>query len=345
MADFTKLSITPAGSSGGGASAALDNLASVAINTSLISDTDSTDNLGSSSKYWANGYVDKIYLNSTATLDGSTAGQINVIGGIDVQRHIAVGWDATLSDLNGIFVNETFNPTAGDVAGIKVSGYYDTAFASNGIYGMQFELSAYHSTGTANYYAGFSGGFYQKAAGTTSNAIGGKAVIQGEAGTILTGKCYTAQPVVVGGAITNLYGYYLESVIYSSGTVANQYGIYLNDVTRGGTLNYAIYTNAGLNHFGGALEIVGNINPTTDSARDLGTSSLYFANTYTDKLYLNSTATLDGITAGKVNVTGIIEADGYNAADSSAGISGTLTTADLVGKTLTFKNGIITGYA
>src|SRR5664279_1140601 len=48
----------------GKANIALDNLASVAINTSLISDTDSTDNLGSSSKYWANGYIDKIYLNS-----------------------------------------------------------------------------------------------------------------------------------------------------------------------------------------------------------------------------------------------------------------------------------------
>ena len=48
---------------GGGASTALDNLASVAINTSLISDTDSTDDLGSSAKYWANAYIDKIYLN------------------------------------------------------------------------------------------------------------------------------------------------------------------------------------------------------------------------------------------------------------------------------------------
>lgn len=38
------------------ATAALDNLASVAINTSLISDTDNTDDLGSSSKAWKNVY-------------------------------------------------------------------------------------------------------------------------------------------------------------------------------------------------------------------------------------------------------------------------------------------------
>ncbi len=69
-----------ADASGGGASTALDNLASVAINTSLVSDTDSTDNLGSSAKYWANAYIDRLYLNSTAYLDGTTAGQTSILG-------------------------------------------------------------------------------------------------------------------------------------------------------------------------------------------------------------------------------------------------------------------------
>lgn len=40
------------------ATKALDNLASVAINTSLISDTDDTDDLGSSSKQWKDLYID-----------------------------------------------------------------------------------------------------------------------------------------------------------------------------------------------------------------------------------------------------------------------------------------------
>ena len=49
------------GASGGGggasgASTALDNLASVAVNTSIISDTNNTDDLGSSSKRWARIY-------------------------------------------------------------------------------------------------------------------------------------------------------------------------------------------------------------------------------------------------------------------------------------------------
>jgi hypothetical protein len=41
---------------GGGATTALDNLASVAINTSLLSDTDNTDDLGSALKAWKDGY-------------------------------------------------------------------------------------------------------------------------------------------------------------------------------------------------------------------------------------------------------------------------------------------------
>ncbi len=53
---------------GGGADTDLSNLASVAINTSLISDTDSTDDLGSSLVYWANLYVDKIYLDADSSI-------------------------------------------------------------------------------------------------------------------------------------------------------------------------------------------------------------------------------------------------------------------------------------
>jgi hypothetical protein len=67
-----------------GASKALDNLVSVAINTSLVSDTDSTDNLGSSSVYWANTYSDRVYLNSTAYIDGATAGTVALSGALTV---------------------------------------------------------------------------------------------------------------------------------------------------------------------------------------------------------------------------------------------------------------------
>src|SRR3989338_1932208 len=66
-----------------GATTALDNLASVAINTSLISDTDNTDDLGSVTKEWKDlyvdgtAYLDAIDLNGTAIT--STATQINYL--------------------------------------------------------------------------------------------------------------------------------------------------------------------------------------------------------------------------------------------------------------------------
>ena len=57
--------VTVASSGGSGATTALDNLASVAINTSLVSDTDNTDDLGTTLKKWANLFVTTI--GATAT--------------------------------------------------------------------------------------------------------------------------------------------------------------------------------------------------------------------------------------------------------------------------------------
>ncbi len=57
----TKLATTAyADASGGGATVALDNLAGVSINTSLISDTDITDDLGSLAVRWNNIYAQKL---------------------------------------------------------------------------------------------------------------------------------------------------------------------------------------------------------------------------------------------------------------------------------------------
>jgi len=70
---------------GGGANTALSNLVDVAINTSLISDTDSTYDLGSSAKYWANLYVDTIY--TPAINGGATANDdITIQGTTDATR-------------------------------------------------------------------------------------------------------------------------------------------------------------------------------------------------------------------------------------------------------------------
>jgi len=58
----------------------LANLATVAINTSIQSDTDLTDDCGDASYQWLSLYARDLYLNSTATMKGTSAGQIDVVG-------------------------------------------------------------------------------------------------------------------------------------------------------------------------------------------------------------------------------------------------------------------------
>jgi hemin uptake protein HemP len=60
----------------------LDNLASVAVNTSLISDADNTDDLGSLAKAWNNTYSNKVFTTVVSPhADSTTALQINKADG------------------------------------------------------------------------------------------------------------------------------------------------------------------------------------------------------------------------------------------------------------------------
>lgn len=67
---------------------------------------------------------------------------------------------------------------------------------------------------------------------------------------------------------------------------------------------YLAISQYGKATFSGQISSYGNSYPGTDSAYTLGTSSLYWSNTYTDRLYLNATAYLDGAVAGTANLTG-----------------------------------------
>jgi len=64
-----------------GATTALDNLASVAINTSLVSDTDNTDDLGSSTVAWKDVYVKgNLKVGSTSSIEFSAAAAAGIRG-------------------------------------------------------------------------------------------------------------------------------------------------------------------------------------------------------------------------------------------------------------------------
>ncbi len=49
--------------------------------------------------------------------------------------------------------------------------------------------------------------------------------------------------------------------------------------------------------------------------------------------------------SGILNVLSTIQGTGYQSSDGSAGLSTTITTTSLTGKTITVKNGLITGFA
>lgn len=61
--------------------------------------------------------------------------------------------------------------------------------------------------------------------------------------------------------------------------------------------------------------------PFSNLTYDLGSSSAYFSNTYTQKLYLNSTAYLDGSTAGVIDLTGNLALSGADTTVSLTGVT------------------------
>jgi len=85
--------------SGIGATTALDNLASVAINTSLISDTDNTDDLGDATHDWKDIYFQGALKSGAATL--ATATEVGYLSGVTsaIQTQLSSKPTADLSDL------------------------------------------------------------------------------------------------------------------------------------------------------------------------------------------------------------------------------------------------------
>jgi len=195
----------------GKANVALDNLASVAVNTSLIPADNSSIDLGAPDKYWANLYADKwIVPNSVGTVDiyGWTSGQT---------RHQGISLE-------------------------NKAGYPYIVLKGAGDDGGQIWFESEN---------------YTKADGNAAS------IIYWQDDLRITAK-----------ARMSIHG---SSVRLYDGTV-----VYLEfDASK-----FIPYNNSGI---------------------DLGSSTNYWKNTYANKLYLNSTAYLDGSTAGKVGLTGILD--------------------------------------
>ena len=179
-----------------------------------------------------------------------------VAGDIDVNGHVSIGGSATVSAAEVLSVKETLSPSAlGAIAyGENVDVTLTTPSASFALQAIQFNARANHSSGNQGTLNGVRGSAIVGGAGTTINAIAGNFIVSSTAGgTITNARALQAMINDANGNITNATGLYVLSGTKTTGSITSLYGLYIEDQTSG-TNNYAIYTNAGRNRFGGAME-------------------------------------------------------------------------------------------
>jgi len=326
--------------------ASLDNLASVAINTSLISDTDSTDNLGSSTIYWANVYADRVYFNSTAYFDGATAGVITTtakvgIGTTNPQWKLQVNADTT--DFDNTWTGQS---GYGGIAILETDAALQIVSTDEGTYGSKIdfvqmdvsEASDFENAWTVGRETtGSEDGDFFFIYGASTQFTGNTRIMTLKTdGTVGIGTATTTEMLTVKDNI-NLGGYataeerylilktaanyttevkFRESSINYGATLryegnADKFHIVMHNNSEAGLEALTVVRNGGAVGIGTTspdykLQVDGDIVSEEDSTDDLGTSSIYWANAYIDKIYLNSTASLDGATAGRIDITGML---------------------------------------
>ena len=118
---------------GAGASTALDNLASVAINTTLVSDTYNTDALGTSAIAWSD-----LFLGSGAVIEWSSAASTPDVTLTHSANTLTIAGGALVAEaITGttITVNTNLVPDANDGAGLGISGtaFSDLFLATGGV--------------------------------------------------------------------------------------------------------------------------------------------------------------------------------------------------------------------
>ena len=310
LSDYTVLDARYVNVTGDSMTGSLNITVPTATNTGLVLKT-SDDNT-------TNYLLDIQSSTSSSKVNIDSLGTIyqNATAYYDYQAFGSFGGTSTLDDVYGslyfvyhnILASNTFSETRA-LAGTANIASNNNAYDYGTVWGLDF--SVYHTgTGTIDTAYGITATVsMQRNSAKITNAYGIKVSV-GSSNTFTSVSLTTGYGLYIqnrtGGTSSTYgtyYGIYLANTT-GTGTLTNNYGLYIPVWNKGGTLNYSIYTNTGLVHIGDALEIVGNITPTTDSARTLGSSSLYWSQGYIDKLFLNATATIDGASAGLLQITG-----------------------------------------
>ena len=157
----------------------------------------------------------------------------------------AVG-DVTLNDGN-IFV-------AADNARLRVNGTGTST--TGGQHAIRGDITVSPSASSVRTYSGIRGFASSSSSNLTAGSsinglIGG--IIWTGAGTLPAGAGFTFASAMNAGTVTEYSGIKIIDMNKLGGTLTTDYGIQIAAITAGAT-NYAIYTNAGLVRFGGAVE-------------------------------------------------------------------------------------------
>lgn len=130
---------------------------------------------------------------------------------------------------------------------------------------------------------------------------------------------------VSAGTITNAHGIYISEST-GAGAITNQYGIYIAGLSKGGTLNYAIYTNAGLVRFGDNVSTTGTITAVGGSLTALSTLAVRDTSAAYDVTIAATSSTI--LTAGRtltldlVNAARTLKISGNSTIDQDVSTSG-----------------------
>jgi len=263
----------------GGAKGVQESLVTIDDTGHVLPNSDSAQDLGTSTTYWANIYTDRLYLNTTGYLDGTKWAEYGYIalsgGGFAPETD-------SVSELGGS--GNYWVKTYTDRLYLNSTAYLDGAAAGNinGVGNLQM--------GTA-----FSG---------TSQAVL-------EANASVAGVTYPLMARNIRHAADALSAVGLKLQLGGADTAAELYkwaGIVAQATsTWEAQVNLDIYTKNTASADATAkwrFSYDGMLHPITDSASDLGTTALYVRYIYGDRYYLNSTAYLDGATPGVAALTG-----------------------------------------
>jgi len=180
--------------------------------------------------------------------------RVKIWSDLEVTRNVGIGTSANTE--NALTIEKT--STEAIFRGLGMTLDFQPAGVGSSMYGLSFGAKA--ST-VANNIQNLYG--LQGIAGTNINSgyTGKITNLAGLQSSIsLPGNTAGDDPTATNGYL--FFGQDIATTFNSPTPFTNLYGLYLPSITAGSALNYGIYTQAGLNHFGDDVEIIGDLNVT-----------------------------------------------------------------------------------